>query len=102
MKLTKIQRYTAYCILLDEAKNPTRFIDYTGYTRKSNDCGFCFMASRIFAKDILDERTHLYYHESKEIFKEYFKRFRILTLSKHPTWEDRIQILKQCIEETHP
>ncbi len=100
MKLTKIQRYTCYCIMLSEAEKPTSFVDCTGKYRKSNDCGLCFMASRIFARNIEKVETHLSYSKSGKLFKEYFKLYnkRVGAIN----WAKRIEILKQCIKETHP
>lgn len=102
MKLTKLQRYTAYCIMLAEAENPTVFIDFTGYKRKTNDCGVCFMASRIFSKDPTKEIEHIEYGTINKMFPEYFKRFYPLEGSKIVKWKIRKDLLQQCINETHP
>ncbi len=102
MKLTKSQRYTAYCIMLEEAKRPTKFIDFTGLKRLSNDCGLCFMASRIFAIDFLLKKSHLEYQKIEDMLPEYFNRYNktIINNPKRISWVDRIEILKQCIKET--
>lgn len=102
VKLNRLQRYTAYCIMLAEAENPSSFINHAGVERKTNAHGICFMASGVFSEDPSDLLKRLDYHEVEKLFPEYFPKFDNLILTEDPTWPKRIKLLKQCISETHP
>ena len=89
MKLTKLQRYTLYCILL-EAIERGRYYPVNG---------FC----ALFLDEVGDD---LLYESFKQSVPELYKK---RTTGIEPdegaafyNWDERIKALKQCIEETHP
>jgi hypothetical protein len=90
MKLTKLQRYTMYCILLQEMEERPDYICFIWY----------FM---------LDERRWLLNKDNLAyILPELWENRTIndiLTGIGEPWFNDnqeRIAALKKCIEETHP
>jgi hypothetical protein len=96
MKLTKQQRHTAYIIMLVEAE-----------TGEWNYVGFCNLINLVMDIDVYEGDDFL------AAFPELFKKRPIRTLSDgtkytpiiwFPTgadgWQQRIALLKQCIEET--
>jgi len=104
MKLTKLQRYTAYVIMLAEAKSPEYAIE-----RKENIC-FCYLAWDLFELDIfgyvgMEEKCDSFKGCFPELLKkrpkEFFKAYWFECGTKEGTAK-RIELLKQCIEETHP
>lgn len=88
MKLTKDQRFTAYCIMIQEAFD---------IGLDEMDYGLCKHSSNIFGEDM--------YH-----FREAFLEVRIMKKYKDSSgwwwpcnrygWRKRIELLKQCISET--
>lgn len=85
MKLTKLQRHTAYIIMLAESNK-------LGY-------GFCWMMLKLF-----------YLTPSEIIIKRYFPELyrkrppgggRFWFTVNRAGWQKRIKLLKQCIEETY-
>ena len=99
MRLIKDQRFTAYCIMLEELE------EYDGAEMYSiaHD-GFCFLAFNLFElNDLFDG-----FDECLELFPEILSK-----KPEHSEWlwfrancyggtPQRIAILKQCIRETHP
>jgi hypothetical protein len=92
MKLTKLQRYTAYCILLEEADNPS----LTCYGDFSNSDGICYMWDCVTKGENLFKKFEI---TLPELFN---KRSRLRCDYFWHTWKERIEALKQCIIETHP
>ena len=100
MKLTKLQRYTAYCILLEEAENPSLFTHpyyKDGVFRRSDENGLCWMWTMVFGDESLYWFHEMLTPELYEISKDY--GFYYLMFNN---WEERKEALKQCIIETHP
>ena len=96
MKLTKLQRYTLYCILLEEAEK-----DYPYYIGEfpvgSKENGFCWMYNCI------TNSGELYYDFHLMLPELYEKRtVKLSNRYYFNSWDERIKALKQCIEETHP
>lgn len=91
MKLTKDQRYTAYCIMLEEAENQSKTND--GFN--STNHGICYMVSEIFELDTYVEDDFMQnfpeLHDKKTIKEDDWYWHN---------WEERIAALKQCIKET--
>jgi hypothetical protein len=81
MKLRKDQRFTAYCIMLEEAEN--------GYIISC--LGLCWLFRELFD-------SYSLYDLEEKLLPEYFKLF----YKNRPIrrWGERIELLKQCIEET--
>ena len=98
MKLTKLQRYTVYCILLEESENPS-IMEHpynAGEQRGTNENGLCWMAKMIFGTDD-------FYYDCKILIPELYKISRkTYSYFNFNTWEERKEALKQCILETHP
>lgn len=97
MKLTKLQRYTAYCILLEEAENPSLFIypnSINGILRKTNVAGLCWMWKMVFGDNSL-------YELFEEMTPELYNKLKSGRLN-FQNWKERKEALKQCIIETHP
>jgi hypothetical protein len=98
MKLTKLQRYTAYCIMLAEAENPSKREILTG---GSTDAGLCFLYRILF------DDNKLYYF-AKRILPELYRMIPDKNPDKENLrivkegWVKRKQLLNQCIQETHP
>lgn len=87
MKLTKLQRYTAYCIMLKEAESKYSFLRSTG---------FCYCVGKLFGVDGYDGGY-------LKIFPELIDKRTTPTQSYHFMDKDeRVHAIKQCIEETHP
>ena len=85
MKLTKLQRYSVYCILLEEAEsNPVN--------------GFCSIIT--WRLGIFDA----YYDDFKRTLPELyrFKGNKLQGSYWFKNWGERIAARKACIEETHP
>lgn len=98
MKLTKLQRHTAYIIMLREAE---LFYDF------DNDYGLCKMSY-----DVLGLYTYCYGHKnwiyniSNYLPELWAKRLTDSVYSSWFTkdkkgWDERIKILKQCVKETY-
>lgn len=96
MKLTKLQRHTAYIIMLSEYE--------TGpYPLRFN--GFCWMIKELF----MDQTDEDNWERNTRFFQELkAKKPKVLETS-YGSWfwcneegtKKRINILKQCIEETY-
>ena len=96
MKLTKLQRYTLYCILLEEAEKNYQN-NYLGDIRRSRDNGFCFMYKMITHTDDLYGCMK---YMTPELFSKRTTHSWDVFIFKN--WNERIKALKQCIKETHP
>ena len=103
MKLTKLQRYTAYCILLEEAEEAYAIIR-AGGIKKKNFVGFDIGG----VCDIIENIFNFYMHRPLH----FLSLTEFLNKKPHDAglywwngldgWEKRIEALKQCIIETHP
>lgn len=96
MKLNKLQRYTVYCIMLEESENPSLLTHPIRHDeiRATNESGMCWMWKMIFGD------TGLYYF-AEIITPELYKKYDLDHLG-FSCWHKRIAALKKCIEETHP
>ena len=96
MKLNKLQRYTAYCIMLHEI------------TLSNTTYGFCIW---------IDDLFELGEDYDEKVIKKYFpelwnkkpkKVYREESYAQGCVWfgydgnKQRTELLKQCIQETHP
>ena len=90
MKLTKLQRYTAYCILLEEAERPS---DFWGFV--TTDVGFCYIWYTLTGDGCLFKRF-------KTELPELFSKRKIEGIYFFRNWKERIAALKACIKETEP
>ena len=95
MKLRKDQRYTMYCILLEEAENPSIFEhpEYRNEQRYSNEWGLCWMWYMIIGNYFL-------YRYSKQMLPELYNKKNSNRTYWFNNWEERIEALEQCIAET--
>lgn len=91
MTLTKDQRFTAYCILLVEAE-----------IRDNQNYGLCYL-TRYLNENIefnrSDDEIDLYDHLPELYRRRPSKRVYWFARTK-AGWQKRIELLKQCIEET--
>lgn len=110
MKLTKLQRYTVYCIMLEEAENPSMLIDLypieaenqsmlidpiEAKCRSTVENGLCWMYMLIFGNyDMYDHHKRMFPELNNQ--SPYFPDFGF------NSWEERKEALKKCIELTHP
>jgi hypothetical protein len=108
--MNKLERYTVYCILLQEAEDLNNIPHLTNYFLRQE--GICFLLSYVFNLHCyswppsLKEKTvfsiakqlpELYaLKPQKKLFDEYW-----WTPNEYG-WKKRIQILKECIKQTHP
>lgn len=94
--LNPIQRYTIYCILLEEAERPSTHIHPVRlHYRQSTESGLCFMLTLLFGY------KYEWYHYGDKLLPEYFQKYREEVI--HPgIWGRRIEILKECIKELEP
>lgn len=94
MKLRKDQRYTLYCILLEEAEKDYPYYVY-GYPISSKLNGFCWMYRLITGSDEL-------YWGGEFMIPELYKKRTVNTFDGFyfKNWRQRIKALKQCIKET--
>lgn len=102
MKLDKSQRFTAYCIMQHEAKSkywPTE------------DMGLCHLIRSVFGLYDIGFVDVLYRGSFEHVIDKYFpelesKKFTVPGRCWPPKdiagWKERIELLKQCILETHP
>src|SRR5690348_221917 len=103
MKLTKLQRYTAYCLMLSE-------IEIYPTNRKYFGSGFCWMIFWLFGLDDDGWNNGKQHNGIIDVIELYFPELQ----AKKPYtcgawfdhnergWEQRAELLKQCIIETHP
>jgi len=103
MKLTKDQRFVAYCILLQEAKDWIKHDEYW------HNNGICYLVDRTFGIYIYYENCTMPEFGLKNVrscFPELYSKRTIRGgywfATDRKGWTKRIQILKQCIAETHP
>jgi hypothetical protein len=99
MKLTKLERHTAYIIMLYEFENKTEYEGrfYTGY-----------YIGRIYRVGFCDVLFHLWegYIEISDLIELYKKKPSIEPLGAYwftacmEGWQKRIDLLKECINET--
>lgn len=97
MKLTKDQRYTMYCILLQEAESNELFSD--NYSQ-----GICYLMRYIFNFYPVSNYYFTYKSFDEEWFKdvapELLKYEKLITAYWFKNWKERRKALKQCISET--
>jgi hypothetical protein len=97
MKLSKKERFLAYSIMLAEAENPSNFIlTDIGNVRKSNECGLCFMFKLLWDSD------DLYFKREEtlpELADKLAEESQYIPYTEEG-WQKRIELLKQCINET--
>lgn len=100
MKLTKDERYTAYCIMLAEAGRYDNRQEREYYL--GNDTlifptvnGLCYMYHEIFGSYDL-------YDFAVELLPELYTKSNSKKYLVFNDWPERIAALKQCIIETHP
>lgn len=92
--LNKLQRYTAYCIMLWEAENNLS---------EWRCCGICNMATMLMTGNRWDNSEYDTYCNFKKLWPELFIKGRQGTsYPSFSNWDERIEALKQCIKETHP
>lgn len=96
MKLNRLERHTAYIIMLAEAEKPGCFFhEETGRMRESIEHGFCWMYRMLTNSDDL----YFYFRETlPELHKKSNSPDGIYLFRN---WSERITALKQCIEETY-
>lgn len=103
MKLTKLQRYTVYCILLEESENPQciewHYVPIIGNISTISQ-GFCRMCDMLFGQrdsdyDFFDMLDFLPELKSKGCYN-------YATGMDFIDWKQRIAALKECIKETEP
>ena len=94
MKLTKLQRYTVYCVMLGEAEKPT-----LGYNNGTPHNGLCFLYNCIFGSNEL-------YYFANSLLPELYNKIpdpeAENNLALQSDWGTRKRLLQQCIEETSP
>lgn len=95
MKLTKLQRYTAYCLMEWEIRY--HFKDY-------DSGGFCMVIKQLF-----DVETNIVMEHGFPTLKEMFPelhskitRNEFMDAYLFLSWDERKIALKQCISETEP
>ena len=100
MKLTKLQRYTAYCIMLAEAEEKLRTNSFCH--------GLCCLIGDIFEPEseqmVGAPWIECYLKElSLNLYNVYpsWMSSKIFSSDK-AGWQKRIKLLKQCIAETAP
>jgi hypothetical protein len=98
MKLNKLERFTAYCILLAEAEE---ILNQRKDFLNNGSGGFCDILECILSVDCLNnpiEKVGL-----KELAHKKPHNYNLYWFSNNiGGWKQRIQLLKQCIKETHP
>ena len=97
MKLTKLQRHTAYIILLAEAEKKMK--------RRNYGDGFCILIGTTFNRGtILFVNSYISITDLKELYlrepDEYYNYYGYWFPQTKEGWQKRIEILKQCIIET--
>lgn len=103
MKLTKLQRYTAYCIMLEELE---QYCDGVYYHSPAT-FGFCYLVHELFAVEhekyleVFKDLVELQKFKPKGNDDENVYWFKQNYKGSQYT-DRRIEIIKQCIEETHP
>lgn len=96
MKLSKIQRYTLYCILLEEAETSKAFLRRTGD-------GLCHLIETV--TNMWPTNYYPYLSNSvpfSDIAPELNRYKNMDSIYWFNNWDERIEALKQCIKETHP
>lgn len=101
MKLTKLQRHTAYIIMLEEFRDhaewsPTLFSNTGSW--------FCYLIWDLFAiEDSGFGVKNSWYsiRHNRKHFPELNRLFPEGKFISHEDYETREQILKQCIQETY-
>ena len=99
MKLTKLQRHTAYIIMLVEAKLNIRTGEYIGV---------CEMTKEVFDinnNNIVRGGMFMWAHNLNyfpELKKKEPKHYGALWFDYSPDgWRSRVKLIKQCIQETY-
>ena len=93
MKLTKLQRHTAYIIMLAEAE--------TDFEEWSMGWGLCHLINHVFGLKNIG-----CFWKFNCVIEQYFPELQNKKGFKWPIrnasgWQKRIKLLKQCIEETY-
>lgn len=91
MKLSKDQRFTAYCIMAQEAQDEGIHFCFCPTIEEILHIDFCRLKT---IKEYLPEL-----HDKKP---EYVSDVSIWFPETKKGLQKRIELLKQCIEETHP
>jgi hypothetical protein len=96
--LTKLERHTAYLIMLEEAEDPT---SYSTLLYSPCLCGFCYMIGVLFRMGNGASETII-----RDYFPELYKRkpstaANLFWFTRNEAgWEERKKILLECINET--
>lgn len=97
MKLTKDQRYTMYCILLQEAEENEPFFDI-------EKKGICHLIRDVFGFYPISKKDYSFKGNGSEWFNdvtpELLKYENNIRAYWFKDWSERIEALKQCIKET--
>ena len=99
MKLNKLQRYTIYCIMLEEVEN--NLIRY-------QHAGLCYLFTIVLNypdeyASCIPIHSEFSFYRGFNMFPELYRKFYRCDNSFYfNCWEERIAALKKCIEETHP
>ena len=90
MRLTKDQRFTAYCIMLHSAQHRSKYWD-----------GLCDLAVHVFGIYLVRKWDDVFPEAARKrpIGKSHYD---IWFPATKRGWKKRIELLKQCIIETHP
>ena len=99
--LTKLQRYTAYCIMLAEAET------------EGIELGLCHLSGKLFdlyplesgyGRPARDKFGHVYETQVRvdTVYPEIWRKREIDGAYWFEDNDERIAALKQCIKETHP
>ena len=87
MKLTKLQRHTAYIIMLAEAK-----------TGEYYDYGMCFMFAEHFDSSLYSDK--IFKSMLPELYRKRPKCNCYWFYCNKQGWQQRIELLNQCVIET--
>ena len=104
-KLTKLERYTAYCILHEEAKY-VRNTKFNGGNLQYFDGGYISGICELLANIIEDDSIMLHalkeFNLSELLLKKPNNSGAYWFDTDFHGWDKRIELLEKCIEETHP
>jgi hypothetical protein len=99
-KLTRQQRHIFYILMLAEAEDhkkqelPELWSEINGGYYPSSHWGLCFTLMLVF--DLVDP-----FRDFKELFPELYAKKKPCGLSYFwDTWNERVEALRQCVEET--
>jgi hypothetical protein len=97
--LTKEERFTAYCIMREEADNPSIFVKLDGEEGKSNEHGFCYMAAKLFGIESFELVELFPELERFALDEPAHDEFDVYWFPKGD-WIVRKRVLDKCIEAT--